>query len=396
MLNYLSLITPEHISVDAQVCRIELPLEVQVELSTYLVAELEKGVLAFDDLSPVEYKNGKFKLFSIDLTQHFSHPDLLTMLQEIVAEDADEDYVSPEDEEIVRITPSGNKVFTSPEVEDDYLYLYKSEMADGNLAMAKRIKDTILECNMGLVKSIIKKYVLSGYAEMSDDLFQEGCMGVLRALDTFDIDAGIRFSTHAVNWIKAGIKRYIYDNGRTIRVPEYIGQQTQKYKRYIEEAKKLGFEPTDEEIRKHLGLPEADYINLKYAIEQENLLDLYSTDKNGTSDEDKSFLADVVEDKASSDFYRLSGLYKDEFMSVLLEATQKGLEPKKLHALCMYMGLCEDGETHTQEEIASQFGVTKQAIGIWIKQALEYLRNPIYSERLREIMQEENYGGRYK
>ena len=396
MLNYLSLITPEHVSIDAQVCRIELPLEVQVELSTYLVAELEKGVLEFDDLSPIEYKNGIFRLFNIDLTAQFNSPELIAMLQELISEctEEDDDYSSAEDEEIFRTTSSRNKVFASQEVEDDYLFLYKSELKKGNLAMAKAIRDVILECNMGLVKSLIKKYVLGGYAEAKDDLFQEGCLGLLKALEKFDIDRDVKFSTYAVPYIKAHIKRYIYENGRTIRVPEYIGQLSQKYKRYIMEAEKLGYTPSDEEIRKYLNLPEVDYINLKHAIEQDTLFDLDSKPQ-GLETENK-VLADVIEDKTNSDFYKLSGLYKDEFMSVLLEATKKGLEAKKLQALCMYMGLCEDGEPHTQEEIAQKFGVTKQAIGVWIKQALDYLKNPVYSERLREIMQEENYGGSHK
>ena len=393
MLNYLSLITPEHISINAQVCTIELPLEVQVELSTYLVAELEKGVLAFDDLSPVEYKNGTFRLFSLDLTQYFNHPDLIAMLQEIVEEDTEEVYISPEDAGLIRVTSSGNKVFADAEIEYDYISLYKEAMKKGDAAQAKTLRATILECNMGLVKSQIKKYVISGFAETADDLFQEGCLGVLKALDKFDIDLDNKFSTFATNYVKAGIKRYIYDNGRTIRVPEYISQNTQKYKRYLEEARKLGYEPTDEEVIKHLGIPQSWYIELKYALEQEELMNLNAPVSDS---EEKGTLADVVEDKSGSDFYRLSGLYRDDFMSVLLEATQKGLEKKKLQALCLYMGLCEDGETHTQEDIANQFGVTKQAIGVWIKQALEYLRNPVYSDRLREIMQEESFGGKHK
>ena len=155
MLSYLSLITPEHISINDRICKIELPLEVQVELGTYLVAELERGVLAFDDLSPVEYKNGSFKLFGLDLTPYFNNEELLRMLQDLV--DEDDDYISTEDEEIVRITASGNKVFASQEIEDDYLYLYKTEMEKGNLETAKAIRATILECNMGLVKQQIKK-----------------------------------------------------------------------------------------------------------------------------------------------------------------------------------------------------------------------------------------------
>ena len=130
------------------------------------------------------------------------------MLQDLV--DEDDDYISTEDEEIVRITASGNKVFASQEIEDDYLYLYKTEMEKGNLETAKAIRATILECNMGLVKQQIKKYVLSGFAEVQDDLFQEGCMGVLKALDKFNIDLDVKFSTFAVNYIRAGIKRYIY------------------------------------------------------------------------------------------------------------------------------------------------------------------------------------------
>lgn len=393
MLNYLSLITPEHLSVEGSKCKIALPLEVQVELSSILLSELQRGVLVFDDLDVVEYKNGVFSIFGYDVTTSFNKASLVAMIKELLV-DVEPEPVEQVDEKIYKITSSGNKVFASPEIEDDYLYLYKTELEQGHLENAKAIRAMILECNMGLVKSRIKKYVMSGLTEMSDDLFQEGCMGLLTALDGFDIDRDTRFSTYAVQRIDAAIKLYIYNNSKTIRTPVYIGQCMAKYKRYLTEAKKLGLNPTDEEIRKYLNITPDKYIELKYALEQEVLIDLNSP--TDTQQSEKGTLAEVIEDKASSDFYKLSGLYKDEFMAVLLEATQKGLEKKKLQALCMYMGLCDDGEVHTQEEIAAEFGVTKQAVGVWIKQALEYLRNPIYSERLREIMQDENYGGKHK
>lgn len=393
MLNYLSLITPEHLSVEGSICKIALPLEVQVELSSVLLSELERGVLVFDDLDTVEYRDGVFSIYGYDVTTSFNKVSLLAMIKELLV-DVEPEPLEQVDEKIYKITKSGTKMFANQEIEDDYLYLYKTELAKGNLENAKAIRSMILECNMGLVNSLIKKYVIGGFAAISDDLFQEGCMGVLKALDKFDINQDIRFSTYAVPYISAALKRYIYDNSKTIRTPEYIGQRLQKYKRYIEEARKLGLEPTDEDIRAYLNIPQVDYIELKYAIEQEALIDLNAPVEG--QDGGTSSLAEVIQDKSSSDFYRLSGLYKDEFMSVLLEATQKGLEPKKLQALCLYMGLCDDGETHTQEEIAEEFGVTKQAVGVWIKQALEYLRNPVYSERLREIMQEESYGGNHK
>ena len=393
MLNYLSLITPEHLSVEGSICKIALPLEVQVELSSVLLSELERGVLVFDDLDTVEYRDGVFSIYGYDVTTSFNKVSLLSMIKELLV-DVEPEPLEQVDEKIYKITKSGTKMFATQEIEDDYLYLYKTELANGNLENAKAIRSMILECNMGLVNSLIKKYVIGGFAAISDDLFQEGCMGVLKALDKFDINQDIRFSTYAVPYISAAIKRYIYDNSKTIRTPEYIGQRLQKYKRYIEEARKLGLEPTDEEIRAYLNIPQIDYIELKYAAEQEALIDLNAPVEG--QDGGTSSLAEVIQDKSSSDFYRLSGMYKDEFMSVLLEATQKGLEPKKLQALCLYMGLCDDGETHTQEEIAEEFGVTKQAVGVWIKQALEYLRNPVYSERLREIMQEESYGSKHK
>lgn len=393
MLNYLSLITPEHLSVEGSICKIALPLEVQVELSSVLLSELERGVLVFDDLDTVEYRDGVFSIYGYDVTTSFNKVSLLSMIKELLV-DVEPEPLEQVDEKIYKITKSGTKMFANQEIEDDYLYLYKTELAKGNLENAKAIRSMILECNMGLVNSLIKKYVIGGFAAISDDLFQEGCMGVLKALDKFDINQDIRFSTYAVPYISAALKRYIYDNSKTIRTPEYIGQRLQKYKRYIEEARKLGLEPTDEDIRTYLNIPQVDYIELKYAAEQEALIDLNAPVEG--QDGGTSSLAEVIQDKSSSDFYRLSGLYKDEFMSVLLEATQKGLEPKKLQALCLYMGLCDDGETHTQEEIAEEFGVTKQAVGVWIKQALEYLRNPVYSERLREIMQEESYGGKHK
>lgn len=139
------------------------------------------------------------------------------------------------------------------------------------IALLKRTKEgdmqarqELIEGNLRLVLSVIQKFV--GRGENADDLFQIGCIGLIKAIDNFDINQPVRFSTYGVPMIIGEIRRYLRDNSsirvsrsmrdtayRVLQVKEAIIARTQR-------------EPTVEEIAKELDIPKEDVVFAMDAI----------------------------------------------------------------------------------------------------------------------------------
>jgi RNA polymerase primary sigma factor len=134
--------------------------------------------------------------------------------------------------------------------------------ADEEVELAKRIergdveaKDRMINSNLRLVISQARRY--QGQGLSLGDLIQEGMLGLIRAVETFDWRRGFKFSTYGTLWIRQSIQRGLQNSGRTIRVPVHVGQRERKVKRIEGElGAKLSREPTDEEIAAAAELPE--------------------------------------------------------------------------------------------------------------------------------------------
>lgn len=117
-------------------------------------------------------------------------------------------------------------------------------------------KEKLINGNLKLVLSILKKY---NNRDNMDDLFQVGCIGLIKAIDNFDLSYNVKFSTYAVPMILGEVKRYIRDNN-SLRIARSIKDTSYKIakerEKYILENEK---EPTDSEICKRLGISEYDY-----------------------------------------------------------------------------------------------------------------------------------------
>ena len=113
----------------------------------------------------------------------------------------------------------------SREDELQYLLLYHYS-ADEDVV--NEIKDKIIKSNFKLVRSCVKKHKNKTWSLNEDDLFQTGIVGLMRALDKFDVHSGNRLSTFAVPWIRQAIVREIRQNDKTIRIPDYMWDQISK------------------------------------------------------------------------------------------------------------------------------------------------------------------------
>ena len=141
---------------------------------------------------------------------------------------------------------------TKSYAEDNAELLSKAKSGD-NIA-----KDKLVEQNLGLVKSIAKRF--SGRGIDSDDLFQIGCIGLISAVNRFDLSYGVKFSTYAVPVIIGEIKRFVRDDG-IIKVSRSL-KETAAKATYLREKiiKDTGIEPTVTELSKALGI-ETEYLS---------------------------------------------------------------------------------------------------------------------------------------
>lgn len=250
--------------------------------------------------------------------------------------------------EINGINTSDLKVLSKEEMDE----LFK-EFKEGDT----QAKEKIATGNLRLVLSIIKKYN-NGKNDMND-LFQIGCVGLVKAIDNFDIDLGVQLSTYAVPMILGEVKRYLRDNN-PVRISRSIKDTAYKV---LKEKERLtmenGVEPTNSELAKILGIEEYDIVvALESLISPVSLFEPIYNDGGDTI-----YLFDQVEDKKSN---------CDVDMKVALEKAINKLSKKEQFILenRFFVG-------KTQMEIASEIGISQAQISRLEKGALKRIRKQL-------------------
>ena len=218
-----------------------------------------------------------------------------------------------------------------------------------------KARERLILGNLRLVLSIVGRF--SGRGENPDDLFQVGCIGLIKAIDNFNTDLDVRFSTYAVPMIIGEMKRYLRDNS-AIRVSRSVRDLAYRALRVRDEiSRRLGREATPLETARELALPENEVSGALEAITQP--LSLY--DSVFSDGEDSVYVIDQLSDSEVSDEVWIENIALKEAIARL------GERERSIIKMRFYRG-------KTQMEIASEIGISQAQVSRLEKSAIETMR----------------------
>ena len=232
-----------------------------------------------------------------------------------------------------------------------------TKMREGTPAEAAKAREELINGNLRLVLSVIQRFTNRG--ENQDDLFQVGCIGLMKAIDHFDVTQGVRFSTYGVPMIIGEIRRYLRDNN-SIRVSRSMRDTAYKAMQVKEKmTSENGREPSVEEIAKALGIRREDVVlALEAIVEPVSLYEpvfsdggdtIYVMDQIGDGNDDGNWLDEIALKQAIHD---LSD------------------REKRILAMRFFQG-------KTQMEVAAEIGISQAQVSRLEKGALEKVKRDL-------------------
>lgn len=246
--------------------------------------------------------------------------------------------------------------------------LDKEELLKKAIENSKQYRDFFISNNSRLVLSIANQF--SKNYNNFEDVYQNGMLGLMRALEKFDIKKETKFSTYATLWIKQAIIRHLHNNKRMIRIPVHFSERIYKYEKLVDEyRKRLGRTPTNEEIIAEMGLNEEqlnDLILVNYYCHTSSLDEPIDTDSKNTLGElvydDQDFIQSTIDSMFFSQIYDI------------IERMDFNFLEKQI--LSMHYGL-NGGKVYSYDEIAKQFNMSKKKVKEIEKVVFRRLKNNI-------------------
>ena len=231
--------------------------------------------------------------------------------------------------------------------------------------LMKRIKDgdtqareTFLKGNLRLVLSVMKWF--SSRTENADDLFQVGCVGLIKAVDNFDMSQMVQFSTYAVPMIIGEIRRYLRDNN-SIRVSRSVRDTAYKALQLKEKiTSEKGVEPTIEELAKEMDIPKEEIVFALDAIQEP--VSLYEPVYHDGGD--ALYVMDQVKDTKNSDEVWIENIALKRALESL------GERERNILMLRFFNG-------KTQMEVAGEVGISQAQVSRLEKSALSHMKKYI-------------------
>lgn len=248
--------------------------------------------------------------------------------------------------EIANVNTSKLQVLTTKETK----ILFK-KMQDGD----KTAREKLINGNLRLVLSVIQRFC--GRGENADDLFQVGCVGLIKAIDNFDTSLDIQLSTYAVPMIIGEIRRYLRDNNM-VRVSRSVRDLAYKVLQAKEKLnRENGKEPTIEEIAKELGVEKEEVVLSLDAIQ-----DPVSLQEPVYNDgADSLYIMDQVKDKKNTDELWAENITMNEALKRLNDKERMIIDKR------FFMG-------RTQMEVADEIGISQAQVSRLEKTALEHIK----------------------
>ena len=225
-------------------------------------------------------------------------------------------------------------------------------------------REKLIEGNLRLVLSVVQRFAsrCGQRNESMDDLFQVGCIGLMKAIDHFDITQNVRFSTYGVPMIVGEIRRYLRDNS-AVRVSRSMRDLAYKVLQMREQlTNEKHTEPTVEELSEALQVPRCEIVTAMEAISEP--MSLYEQVGGGTGD--AMLVMDQVADTRNTD---------EEWIERLaLNAAVEKLDPREKHILALrfYAG-------KTQMEVSDEIGISQAQVSRLEKNAILQIKKGLQS-----------------
>ena len=248
--------------------------------------------------------------------------------------------------EIANVNTSKLQLLTSKETKELF-----NTMNEGD----KEGREKLINGNLRLVLSVIQRFC--GRGENADDLFQVGCVGLIKAIDNFDISLDIQLSTYAVPMIIGEIRRYLRDNNM-VRVSRSVRDLAYKVLQVKEKiTRENGREPTIEEIAKELEVEKEEIILSLDAIQ-----DPVSLQEPVYNDgADSLYIMDQVKDKKNTDENWAENITMNEALKKLNEKERMIIDKR------FFLG-------RTQMEVAEEIGISQAQVSRLEKTAIDHMK----------------------